>query len=49
MLPAVHVILLWLAVFVGLDLALGDGVFTAEIEAVFEWAIKRLRDLLRRG
>jgi hypothetical protein len=49
MLPAVHVVLLWLAVFVGLDLAVGDGVLTAELEATIEWAVKRLRDLLRRG
>jgi hypothetical protein len=47
MLAAVHVVLLWLAVFVGLDLAFGEGVFTAEIERVFDWALKWLRDFLR--
>jgi hypothetical protein len=48
MLPAVHVVLLWLAVFIGLDLALGEGVFTAELEGMVDWAVKRLRGLLRR-
>jgi hypothetical protein len=44
---AVHVLLLWIAVFVGLDVAFGEGVLTAGIEDALERAMKRLRELLR--
>ena len=43
----IHILLLWIAVFVGLDVAFGEGVLTAGIEDAFERAMKRLRELLR--
>jgi hypothetical protein len=46
---AVHILLLWVAVFVGLDIAFGEGVLTTGIEGAIERAVKRLRELLRLG
>jgi hypothetical protein len=45
----VHILLLWVAVFVGLDTAFNEGVLTAGIEDAVERAMARLRELLRRG
>lgn len=38
---------LWVAVFVGLDLAFDDGTITYAIEEALERAAERLRELLR--
>jgi hypothetical protein len=46
---AIQILLLWIAVFVGLDVAFGEGVLTTGIEDALERAIKHLRKLLRLG
>jgi hypothetical protein len=43
-----QLILLWAAVFVGLDLAFGEGVLTDGIDEALQRALKWLRDSLRR-
>jgi hypothetical protein len=42
-----QVILLWAAVFVGLDLAFGEGVLTHGIDEALQRALKWLRELMR--
>ena len=43
----IQVLLLWAAVFIGLDLAFGEGVLTHDLEHVIERVAKWLRELLR--
>jgi hypothetical protein len=43
----IHLLLLWVAVFVGLDLAFGEGALTEDAGLALERALQRLRDLLR--
>ena len=43
----VNLLLLWLAVFVGLDVAFGEGALTDDVGQALERAFKRIRDLLR--
>jgi hypothetical protein len=43
----IQVILLWAAVFIGLDLAFGEGVLTHGLEGALERVLKWLRELLR--
>jgi len=42
-----QVILLWAAVFVGLDLAFGEGVLTSGIDEALQRALKWLREIMR--
>ena len=42
----VQIVLLWIAVFIGLDLAFGEGVLTNGIEDALEHVVRWLRHLL---
>jgi hypothetical protein len=42
----IQIVLLWIAVFIGLDLTFGEGVFTNGIEDALEHALRWLRQLL---
>jgi hypothetical protein len=46
---AIHILLLWIAVFVGLDVAFGEGVLTTGIEDALVRAIRHLRKLFGLG
>jgi hypothetical protein len=43
----IHIVLLWVAVFAGLDIALGEGALTESAGEALERALKRIRELLR--
>jgi hypothetical protein len=45
--PIIQLLLLWAAVFIGLDLAFGEGVLTHDLDDVIERVVKWLRELLR--
>ena len=42
----IHIVLLWVAVFAGLDIAFGEGALTEGAGEVLERALKRIRELL---
>ena len=42
----IHIVLLWVAVFAGLDIAFGEGALTEGAGQVLERALKRIRELL---
>jgi len=42
----IQIVLLWIAVFIGLDLTFGEGVLTNGLEDVLEQALQWLRQLL---
>ena len=42
----IQIVLLWIAVFVGLDLTFGEGVLTNDIEDALKQALRWLRQLL---
>jgi hypothetical protein len=44
----IQVLLLWAAVFIGLDLAFGDGALTSGLEEALDRALTWMRQLLRR-
>ena len=43
----IQILLLWAAVFIGLDLAFGEGVLTDGLDRALERALRWMRDLLR--
>jgi hypothetical protein len=43
----IQVLLLWAAVFIGLDLAFGEGALTQHTDDAIERTLKWLRELLR--
>ena len=42
-----QIVLLWAAVFVGLDLAFGEGVLTSGVDEALHRVLKWLREIMR--